>query len=49
VVLVGPMGSGKTTVGEILARRWGVDVRDTDRDVELVAGKPVSDIFVDDG
>ena len=49
VVLVGPMGAGKTTVGAELAARWGVDLRDTDADVEAVAGKPVSEIFVDDG
>lgn len=48
-VLVGPMGSGKTTVGHILADHWGVAVRDTDADVEAVAGKSVQDIFVDDG
>jgi len=49
VVLVGPMGAGKTTVGRILAQTWGVTVRDTDADVEAVAGKPVQEIFVDDG
>jgi shikimate kinase len=49
VVLVGPMGAGKTTVGRILASRWGVAVRDTDADVEAVAGKSVQDVFVDDG
>jgi shikimate kinase len=49
VVLVGPMGAGKTTVGRLLAGRWGVAVRDTDADVEAVAGKSVQDIFVDDG
>ena len=49
VVLVGPMGSGKTTVGRLLAARLGVALRDTDADVEARAGKPVSDIFVDDG
>lgn len=49
VVLVGPPGAGKTTVGELLAGRWGVEVRDTDTDVEALAGKPVSEIFVDDG
>jgi shikimate kinase len=49
VVLVGPMGAGKTTVGAELASRWGVALRDTDSDVEAVAGKAVSDIFVDDG
>ncbi|HSS68225.1 MAG TPA: shikimate kinase [Nocardioidaceae bacterium] len=49
VVLVGPMGAGKTTVGAELAARWQVELRDTDADVEAVAGKPVADIFVDDG
>jgi shikimate kinase len=49
VVLVGPMGAGKTTVAGLLAERWGVPVRDTDEDVEKEAGKPVSEIFVDDG
>lgn len=49
VVLVGPMGAGKTTVASLLAERWGVTVRDTDTDIEAVAGKPVSDIFVEDG
>ncbi|GAB7005595.1 shikimate kinase [Nocardioides sp. AN3] len=43
------MGAGKTTVGRVLARRWGVAVRDTDADVEAGAGKPVSEIFVDEG
>jgi shikimate kinase len=49
VVLVGPMGAGKTTVAELLGSRWGLAVRDTDRDIEAAAGKPVSAIFVDDG
>jgi shikimate kinase len=49
VVLVGPMGAGKTTVGELLASVWGVDLRDTDRDVEEAEGRPISEIFVDHG
>lgn len=48
-VLVGPMGAGKTTVGRLLAEVWQVGFRDTDADVEHAAGKPVSEIFVDDG
>ncbi|WP_245966628.1 shikimate kinase [Sphaerisporangium album] len=48
-VLIGPPGSGKSTVGTLLAQRLGTSFRDTDADVEAVAGKPVSDIFVDDG
>ncbi len=49
LVLVGPPGAGKTTVGSLLAARWAVAFRDTDRDVEAHAGKVISDIFVDDG
>ena len=49
VVLIGPPGSGKSKVGRILAAGLGVTVRDTDADVEARAGKPVSEIFVDDG
>jgi shikimate kinase len=49
VVLVGPMGAGKTTVGELLATAWGLDLRDTDRDVEDAEGRPISEIFVDQG
>ena len=49
VVLVGPMGAGKTTVGGLLAERWGVAVRDTDADIVAAQGKEISDIFVDDG
>ncbi|MCM3887487.1 shikimate kinase [Frankia sp. R82] len=49
VVLVGPPGAGKTTVGTRLARRWNVTLRDTDADVEAAEGRSVSDIFVDSG
>jgi shikimate kinase len=49
VVLVGSMGAGKTTVGRILAERWGVAFRDTDDDVEAAEGRTISDIFVDSG
>lgn len=49
VVLVGTMGAGKTTVGALLAERWGAAFLDTDHVVEATAGKPVSEIFVDDG
>src|SRR5215469_9009076 len=48
-ILIGPPGAGKTTVGELLAARLGVGFTDTDAEVEAVAGKPVSDIFVEDG
>jgi shikimate kinase len=49
LVLVGPMGAGKTTVAGLLASRWGTTVRDTDLDVEAAEGRRISDIFVDEG
>jgi shikimate kinase len=49
VVLVGTMGAGKTTVGRIVAEALGADFLDTDHLVEERAGKPVAEIFVDDG
>jgi shikimate kinase len=49
VVLVGPMGVGKSTVGQLLAERLGVGYRDTDDDIVAEQGRSISDIFVDEG
>ena len=49
VVLIGPPGAGKSAVGPLLADRLGAEFHDTDADVAAAAGKPVSDIFVEDG
>ncbi|MER7762021.1 shikimate kinase [Streptomyces sp. NPDC097619] len=49
VVLVGPMGSGKSTVGALLAERLGAPYRDTDADIVAAEGREISDIFVEDG
>lgn len=48
-MLVGPPGAGKSTVGEALAAALGVGFRDTDSDIEAMAGKPIPEIFIDDG
>ncbi len=48
-MLVGPPGAGKTTVGELVAAALGVPFRDTDADIEAAAGKPIPEIFIDDG
>jgi shikimate kinase len=48
-VLIGPPGAGKSVVGALVAARLGVEFRDTDADVGAAAGKPVGDIFIDDG
>ena len=49
IVLVGPPGSGKSTVALALGERWQLGVRDTDTDVEITAGKAIAEIFVEDG
>lgn len=48
-VLVGPPGAGKTTIGTLLAQELGVPFDDTDAHIEAVAGKPIPEIFIDDG
>src|SRR5690606_19237777 len=42
-------GAGKSTVGERLAEELDLTLRDTDVDVEHVAGKSVAEVFVEDG
>ena len=49
LVLVGPMGAGKSTVAALLADAWGVTARDTDADIEALEGRSISDIFVESG
>ncbi|WP_017579764.1 shikimate kinase [Nocardiopsis valliformis] len=48
-MLIGSPGSGKSTVGEALARRLDADLLCTDTEIEKRAGKPISDIFLEDG
>lgn len=49
VILIGPMGSGKTTIGQLIASKLGIPFRDTDHVIEEKSGKSVSDIFLEDG
>lgn len=49
VILIGMMGSGKTTVGRLLAERTGRDFLDMDALIEQRAGKRIVEIFSDEG
>ena len=45
IVLVGLMGSGKSTIGRRLAQRLGMRFADADDEIERAAGMTISDIF----
>ncbi|MEU0196000.1 shikimate kinase [Streptomyces afghaniensis] len=49
IVLVGPMGVGKSTVGQLLAERLGTGYRDTDDDIVAAQGRTIAEIFVEEG
>jgi len=49
VVLIGPPGSGKSSVGRALARITGLSHSDTDSLIEAKVKKKISEIFVEDG
>lgn len=49
IVLVGMMGSGKTSVGRRLAARLGLDFADADAEIETAAGMTVPEIFAKHG
>jgi shikimate kinase len=48
-VLVGPPGAGKSTIGALLAGALGRSFADTDTIIEATVGKPIPEIFIDDG
>lgn len=49
VVLIGPPGAGKTTIGRKLARELGVELYDTDAGIEEAAGRTIPEIFAAEG
>jgi len=49
VILIGPMGSGKSTIGKSLANKLSLQFRDTDAVIEEQEKKTVSQIFIEDG
>ena len=49
LVLVGMMGSGKSTIGRIIARNLHYDFIDIDDEIEKIEGRTISDIFLHKG
>jgi shikimate kinase len=49
VILVGPPGAGKSTVGQLLAERLGAGFRDTDADIVAAQGRAIAEIFIEEG
>lgn len=49
IVLVGPMGAGKTAVGRVVAERLRVRFVDADEEIERAAAAPIAEIFARDG
>ena len=49
IILIGMPGCGKTTVGQALARQLGRSFVDADEEIIRLAGKPIPQIFSEDG
>lgn len=49
IVLVGMMGAGKTTIGELLATKLNRELKDIDRVIEQEQKKSIIEIFTNDG
>lgn len=49
IVLIGPPGAGKSSIGKALAKELSLPFIDSDGEIEKAAGKKISEIFVDDG
>jgi shikimate kinase len=49
IALVGLMGVGKTSIGRRLATALGLPFRDADQEIEIAAGRSVSEIFAEFG
>jgi shikimate kinase len=49
IILIGPPGAGKTSVGKALAKKLSLNFLDSDKVVEEKSGKSIPDIFITDG
>ena len=48
IILIGPPGAGKTSVGKALAKKLSLNFLDSDKVVEEKSGKSISEIFITD-
>jgi shikimate kinase len=49
LILIGPPGAGKSSIGKQLSKSLAVSFTDTDAQIEAQTGKKISDIFLEDG
>ena len=49
IILIGPPGAGKTSVGKALAKKLSLNFHDSDKVVEVKSGKSIPEIFISDG
>lgn len=49
IILIGPMGAGKTTIGKLLAQQLNFDFFDSDKEIEMNAGANIGWIFEKEG
>ncbi|QMV40320.1 shikimate kinase [Cohnella cholangitidis] len=49
IIIVGFMGTGKSTVSRLLSERLGWESKDTDEEIERLAGRSIKQMFAEDG